>query len=159
MRNFFRSLRGHSEFVLREASKIPPLLWAIAGVALSLSACIDAGSAQTFGDIAKIAFSNAPGILAAVGIAIRAQGKIKLTDSERDRIAAAAHADAVSSMAATVKSMRADLDTAQGAASEALRREREARDHSAKLDARCDALQRELEELRRILRTGTRFTG
>jgi len=149
--DFLRSARQH---FLREFKRIPPLVWAVAGVALSLGACIDTSAAQPFGEIAKLALSNAPGILAAIGIAIRAQGKIKITDAERERIAAAAHAEAVATMAQTVRSMRADLDLAQGAASEALRRERDAESRARKLDARCDSLKLELDEVRRILRSG-----
>jgi len=53
-----------------------------------------------------------------------------------------------------MKAMRADLDTAQSAAQDALRREREAREHAKKLDQRCDALQRELNDVLRVLRAG-----
>jgi len=138
--------------VIREVSKPPLWLWAIAGTSVVLlGACAEADSVGEFG---HLALSNAPGILTAIAIAIRAQSKIRISDAERDRIAAAAHAESVSAMASTMRSMRADLDTAQSAAQDALRREREAREHAKKLDQRCDALQRELSDMQRVLRAG-----
>lgn len=145
-------LREWLDTVIHEVSKPPLWIWPLIGVsAMLLGAC---GESDTAGEVGRLVLGNAPGILTAAAVAIRANGKIRISDAERDRIAAQAHAESVSTMASTMKAMRADLDTAQSAAQEALRREREAREHAKKLDQRCDALQRELSDMQRVLRAG-----
>jgi len=145
-------LREWLDTAVREVSKPPLWIWPLIGVsAMLLGACEES---DTAGEVGRLLLSNAPGILTAAAVAIRANGKIRISDAERDRIAAQAHAESVSAMASTMKAMRADLDTAQSAAQDALRREREAREHAKKLDQRCDALQRELNDVLRVLRAG-----
>lgn len=125
-----------------------PVAAAMTGaVAVVLASCADAdGMLPLAGSI--------PGVLAALGIALRAQARIRVADAERERIATEAHAAAVEQLAETIRGLRADLDTAQAAVTSALSRERDCERRVRELDARCDALAAEHAELRRAITAG-----
>lgn len=125
-----------------------PVSAALTGAAIvCVAACADVDG------VLPIA-GSIPGLLAALGIAMRAQARIRVADAERERIATEAHAAAVEQLASTMRGLRADLDTAQAAAQSALARERECERRVRDLDARLDAMAREHAELRRSVMSG-----
>lgn len=148
LRAVVAALRRASE--LRREIRLPPIPPTAAVVAatafVAFVGCAD-------GDLSGLA-GSIPGVVAALAVAIRAQAKIRVADSERERIAALAHAEAVEAMSDAVRGMRADLDTAAAIAREAIARERACEERVRAVDARCEALAAELAELRRAALAG-----
>lgn len=136
-----------------QAARVSPVLWALLGTVVALSGCAP-DNLGLLSDVAQLMVSNAPGVFAAVGIAIRAQKRIRISDDERERIAVEAQATAVRSMAETINTLRTDLNQAQTLVQEALGRERTAMDRVRHLMSQQAATQADLTELRRILRAG-----
>jgi hypothetical protein len=148
LRTVVAALRRASE-LRREVRfpSIPPVAAVVAAAAIvTVVGCAD-------GDLSGIV-GSIPGVVAALAVAIRAQAKIRVADSERERIAAIAHAEAVEAMSDAVRGMRADLDTAAAIARDAIARERACEERVRTVDARCEALAAELAELRRAALSG-----
>jgi hypothetical protein len=153
LRTVVAALRRASE--LRREVRFPPIQPTAAVVAAAAIVAV-VGCAE--GDLSVLA-GSIPGVVAALAVAIRAQAKIRVADSERERIAAIAHAEAVEAMSDAVRGMRADLDTAAAIARDAIARERACEERVRIVDARCDALAAELAELRRSALAGHTPTG